>query len=93
MVALHARRAAVVITTESAVIASKPSLLKTWISEALLRSYFAAIKALGPGIAESSGLAAANTAVPRPSKPASHVAIAIGNAQAVIRIMRPDRMA
>jgi hypothetical protein len=93
MVALHARRAAVVITTESAVIAVKPSLLKAWISEALPGSSFAAIKALGPCVAESSWLAAANTAITRASKPAGHVAIAIGNAQPVIRIMRPHRMA
>ena len=58
MVALHARHATVVISAEDTVIARPAALLKTRISEALLRREFPAIKALGPASAESPGLTA-----------------------------------
>ena len=70
MVALHARHTAVVITAEDTVIASPAALLKTRISEALLRRDLAAIKALAPGAAESASLAAAESAItPQTGRP------------------------
>ena len=89
VVALHARHTAVVITSEGTVIARPAALLKTRISETLLRRHLAATKALAPCAAESAGLAAADTAITGGPKPSGHCAIGIRNAESVFRIMIP----
>jgi len=87
VVALHARHTTVVITAEGTVIARPIALLKTRISETLLR--LAATKALAPRAAESASLAAAETATTGGPKPSGHRAIGIRNAESVFRIMIP----
>jgi hypothetical protein len=72
-IALHARHPTVVVAAEYAVIGRRGALLKTWISEALLRREPLAIQASGLGAAERAHPAFG-------SKPAGHLAVGIRHA-------------
>jgi hypothetical protein len=101
-VALHARCTTIVITAEDTMTISVAALLKAFISETLLRSGPAAIRALGAAFGGSAfaGPAFAGPAFAGPATlatitpvPIGHLAIAIGHAHAMCRVVRPRRSA
>lgn len=85
-VALGPRHAAIVVTTEDAVIAGPAALLKARVSEALFGAQRTAIGGLGPATAEPAA-ASANSPIAREA--AGHLAIGVRHAKPVVWIVHP----